>query len=117
MRVLSGDAVICQHALAPRFGKLWQCTPDFRAPFFVYDQWQKIRLREVAIVMRLLFRAHSVSLAFDGVVEACLLRDPSAGFDHPDLAVNFVLQRLANEAEGINLLDFRPRAGFPFAAS
>ena len=56
--------------------------------------------------MRLLFRAHAVGLAFVRVVEARLLRDLAAGFDHVDLAVDFVLQRLADEAERIHVLDF-----------
>ena len=56
--------------------------------------------------MRLLFRTHAVSLAFVGVVEARLLRDLAAAFDDLDLALDFVVHRVADEAEGVHVLDF-----------
>ena len=66
--------------------------------------------------MGLFFRAHAVSLAFDRIVEPGFLRDLAAGFDDPDLAINFVLQRFANKAERIYVLDFSFRAKLFLAA-
>ena len=40
-----------------------------------------------------------------GVVQASFLRDLAAGLNHADLALNLVLQRLADEAEGVDVLD------------
>ena len=66
--------------------------------------------------MRLLFRAHAVGLAFVGVVEARFLRDLAAGFDDVDLASDFVFERFADEAEGIDIFDFGLGAEFFLAA-
>ena len=60
--------------------------------------------------MRLLFRAHAISFSFGGIVESGFLRDLAARFDNADLTVDFKIQRLANEAERIHILDFSLRA-------
>ena len=56
--------------------------------------------------MRLLFGAHAVGLAFGGVVEPRLLLDPAAGLQHLLVALDLVLQRLADEAERVDVLHF-----------
>ena len=66
--------------------------------------------------MRLLLRAHSVSLAFDRVVQPSLLRDLSTGTNDFNLPLNLVLQRLANKAERIHVLYFGLGAEFLFAS-
>ena len=59
---------------------------DLGLPFLVHHQRQQIGLGKIAVIVRLLFRAHAVGLAFVRVVEACFLRDLAAGFDDVDLA-------------------------------
>ena len=112
MRVLGGDAVVCHHAFATRFRKLRQCALNFATPFLVNDQRKQIGFRKITVVMRLLFRAHAIGLAFYGIVEPCLLSDLATGFDDFSLPVNLIFQRLPNEAERINVLHFRLGAEF-----
>src|SRR5271157_1935556 len=65
-----------------------------------------IRLGKVAVIVRLLLGAHAVSLAFRSVVEARFLLDLAARLDHLLVALDLVFQRLADEAEGIDVLHF-----------
>ncbi len=106
LRVVFGDAVFLDHAGAAGLGEFGQGAGDFGLPLFVDYQREQVGLGEIAIVVRLFFRAHAVGLAFVGVVEARLLCDLAAGFDDVDLASDFVFQRFADEAERIYVFDF-----------
>src|SRR6516165_8987581 len=55
--------------------------------------------------MRLLFRAHAVGFSLVGLVQPCLLRNVAAGFDDADLTFDLVFESLADEAEGVHILD------------
>ena len=89
---------------------------NFALPFLVDDQRQQVGLGKIAVVVRLLFRAHAVGLAFVRVVEASFLRDLAAGFDNADLPLDFILQGLADEAERVDVLYFGLGAKFFLAA-
>ena len=69
------------------------------------DQRRQVRLGEVAVVVRLLLRAHGVGAALGVVPEARLLHHAAALFQHADLALDLILQRRANVAEAVDVLD------------
>ncbi len=78
----------------------------------VHYQRQQVGLGEVAIVVRVLLAAHAVGLALGGVVEARLLHDLAAGFEHANLPLDLVFERLPDEAERIDVLDLGLGAEF-----
>ena len=82
------------------------------APFFIDDKRKQIGLRKISIIVRLLFRPHAIGPAFGGVVQARLLLDPAAGLQHLLVALDLILQRLPDEAEGVDVLDFGLGAEF-----
>jgi hypothetical protein len=57
-------------------------------------QRQQIRVREVAIIVRVFLRAHRARLALVGIEQARLLIDLAAALENFDLAARFVLDRL-----------------------
>ena len=60
--------------------------------------------------MRLLLRAHHARLAGRGIEEPRLLIDSAARFEHADLPRHLEVDRGAEEAEGVQILDLRARA-------
>src|SRR5438270_3551804 len=68
-------------------------------------KWQKIRFREITVIVRLLFRPHAVSLALIRIVESSFLADPATRLKDADVTVYFVFQRLPNEPERIDILN------------
>src|ERR1035438_5444121 len=66
--------------------------------------------------MRLFFRAHAVSAAFVGVVETGLLNDLAAALERFDVALDFILQRLFDKAERVDVLYFCLSAEFLLSA-
>ena len=80
---------------------------------------QKVRIGEIAVVVRLFLRAHGAGLALAGIEQARLLIDRAAILDDADLPARLVLDRLADEADRVDVLDlaagaeFAPRAGAP----
>ncbi len=93
-------------------GSSGSVVADFGLPFLIHHQRKQIGLGKIPVVVGLFFRAHAVGLAFVRVVEARFLRDLAARFHDPDLALDLILQRLANKAERIHILDFRFGAKF-----
>ena len=65
----------------------------------------EVGIGEVAVVVRLLLAAHRAGGAALGVVEAGLLHHPAALLDELGLALDLVLDRLLDEAEGVDVLD------------
>src|SRR5208337_4712 len=60
---------------------------------------------KIPVVMRLLFRAHAVSLTFVRVVETRFLRDLAAALDDANVALNLIFQRLLDKAKRVYVLD------------
>ena len=60
--------------------------------------------------MRFFLRAHRTGLALAGIVEAGFLVDRAAILDDADLAARLGLDRLADEADRVDVLDFATRA-------
>ncbi len=116
LRVLLGDAVVRDHALAPGFRKFGQGIADFRLPLRIHHQRKQVGLGEITVVVRLFLGAHAVGFAFVRVVEAGFLRDLAAGFNHANLPLNLVLQRFADKAERVDVLHFRLGAKFFLSA-
>ena len=93
-------------ALALGLGQFGELCDNLRAPGFIHNEREQIGLGEVAVIVRLLLRPHAVSAAFAGVVEARLLGDGSTGAQDLLMALNLILQGLADEAERVHVLDF-----------
>ena len=70
---------------------------------------QQIGIGEIAIVVRLFLRAHRTRLAACGIEEARLLLDLAAILDDGDLTARFRLDRLADEADRVDVLDLAAR--------
>ena len=66
--------------------------------------------------MRLLFRAHAISSAFIRVVKTRFLCDRATRFDNANVPLDFVFQRLLDEAERVDVLDFGLDAKFLLSA-
>ena len=77
---------------------------------------KQIGLGEIAVIVRLLLRTHAVCFAFDRIIETSFLGNFSAAFNDSDLALDFVFQRLANEAKRVDVLDFGFGAKFLLSA-
>ena len=67
---------------------------------------QQVGIGEIAVVVREFLRAHRFGAAFADVPQTRLLRDAAAGFEHADLALDFVFERALQIAEGVQILDF-----------
>ena len=76
------------------------------------DQRRQIGLGEIAVIVRLLLRAHGVGAALVRVPQPRLLHNAPARFDHFDLALDLVLQRRADEFEAVDVLHFGLGAEF-----
>src|SRR5215212_2233322 len=73
-------------------------------------QGQQVGVGEVAVVVRLLLGAHRARLALARIEQPRLLVDPAAVFQNADLPARFVFDRLADEADRVDVLDLAARA-------
>ena len=103
--ILRAESVLRDHARSPRLRKLRHSSEDVAHPRLADDQRWKIRLGEVAVVVRLFLAAHGVRAALGVVPQARLLHHAAALFQHADLALDLILQSRANVAEAIDVLD------------
>ncbi len=67
---------------------------------------EKVRLGEIAVVVGFFLGAHGDGVAFGLVPEARFLREAAAGFENADVALDFVIERFLQEAEGVEIFDF-----------
>ena len=74
---------------------------------------QQVRIREIAIVVRLFLGAHRARLALVRVEQPRFLVDRAAILDDLDLAPRLVLDRLADEIDRVHVLDFAAGAERP----
>ena len=84
-----------------------QRPPHLRFPLVRDHQRQQVRLRKVAIVVGELLGAHSVGALLAAVPKARLLVNRAAAVHDLDLPLDLVSQGLVQEAERIQILDFR----------
>src|SRR3569623_394386 len=68
-------------------------------------QRQKVGIREVAIVVCLFLGAHRARLALVGIVKPGFLVDRAAVFDDFDLPARLILDRVADKADRVHVLD------------
>ena len=71
---------------------------------------QQVGIGEIAIVVRFFLRAHRPRLALGGIEQTRLLVDLAAVLDDADLAARLDLDRLADEADRVDVLDLAARA-------
>ena len=98
-----------------RVGKLGQRGRDGVDQRFVDLDRQQIGIREVAVVVRFLLGAHGARLVSVGIVEARLLPDCAAAFQHLNVARGLDLDRFLDEAERVQVFELRARAELRFA--
>ncbi len=103
-------------AIALGVGKLRQGAADFFAPSRADVHGQQVRLREIAVVVRFFLRSHGIRAARGLIPEARLLRNAPAALEDVDVTLDFVLQRLLQKAEGIEVFYFDLGAEFAGAA-
>ena len=73
-------------------------------------QRRQVGVGEVAVVVRVFLAAHRARLAAIGVEQHGRLLDAAAVLDRVDLPLHLVVDRLLQEAEGVQVLDLAPRA-------
>src|ERR1035437_105864 len=71
---------------------------------------QQVGIWEIAVVVRPFLGAHGARLAAAGIEQPRLLIDRAAVLDDRDLPARLVLDRLADEADRIDVLYFAARA-------
>jgi hypothetical protein len=82
----------------------------FSRDFLLRDrQRRKVGIGEVTVIHRLFLAAHGERLALVGVPQARLLRDFAAAGEHGLLPHDLVLERLSDEAKGVDVLQFHAR--------
>ena len=110
--ILRADLILCDHAFAPRLGKLGKRFQNLLLPHLADDQRGQVRLREVAVVVRLLLGAHGVGAALGVVPEPRFLHHAAAAFEHFNLAPNLILEGRANVAKAVDVLNLGLGAEF-----
>ena len=70
---------------------------------------QQIRIREIAVIMRIFFTAHLSRLSSRCIKKTCFLVDLPACFQYLNLALNFKIDRLHNKSDRIQVLGFCSR--------
>ena len=79
---------------------------NFFAPRGADVHREQIGLREISVVVSFFLRAHGYRVAFSLVPEARFLWNAAAPLDNPDVALDFVFQRLLQIAEGVEIFYF-----------
>ncbi len=93
-------------------GQFRHRPPHFRNRAFRNRDGQQIRIGEITVIVREFLRAHRLRAACRHVPEPRFLRHRAAGFQHADLPLDFVFQRMRQIAERVQVLHFRLRAEF-----
>ena len=90
--------------------QLGQRPLDRRDERLVELERQQVGVGEIAVVVRLLLGAHRARLAALRIEQAGLLLDGAARLEQLDLAARLVLDRAADEAHRVQVLDLAARA-------
>ena len=109
-RVIWREAILADEARLLLVRQFRQADLHLLDEAFRQDQWQEVRIGEVAVVVRLFLRAHGAGLALAGIVEPGLLIDLAAVFENADLPAGLDLDRLTDEADRVDVLDLAARA-------
>jgi hypothetical protein len=78
-------------------------------------QRRQVRVREVAVILRVFLAAHFARFLAVRIVQAGRLDDLAAVFDQLDLAAHFDVHGFFDEAEGVQVLDLAAGAEFLLA--
>src|SRR5262245_6831517 len=103
--IVGGELELAHEARLLGVGQLRQIPLQARDVVLGQLERQEVGVGEVTVVVRLLLGAHGARGALGGVEEPRLLLDHATVLDDVDLASGFGLDRLANEADGIDVLD------------
>ena len=106
-----GRQIVLRHeALAPRVGQFGDGLPHPVDPLRRDVQGHQVRLREVAVIVRLLLAAHGQGDAARGVEQPRFLHHAAAAVQHAVLALRLVGDGLLDVAERVQVLDLGARA-------
>jgi hypothetical protein len=108
--VVGGEAVVALEARLHGFGQLRQGGLHRIDPGRRNLQRQQVGVGEVAVVVGVFLGAHGAGLAGVRIEQHGGLVDAAAVLDRLDLPLRLVLDRLLQEAEGVEVLDLAPRA-------
>ncbi len=108
--VIGAQAIVGDETRALGIGKLGQVLTKPIHIVLRQLERQQVGVREIAIIVRLLLRAHRARLTGLGVEQPRLLMDDAALLQDLDLAARLVLDGLADEADGVDVLDLASRA-------
>src|SRR5262245_45183514 len=108
--IIGREPIVPDQARSLLVGKLRQTGREL-VDFIARElERQQIRIGEVTIIVRLLLGAHRTRLASGRIKQTGLLLDRAAVLDDVDLAARLVFDGLADEADGIDVLDLAARA-------
>ncbi len=110
VRVVRRQAQLLDIAAALGIGQFGQAGAAFVQKALIEFEWQQVRVGEIAVVVRVLFRTHRAGRAGIGIKQPRFLHDLATILDQIDLAADLVLDRLHDEAHRIDVLGFGPRA-------
>ena len=93
-------------------GQFGQAGPAFVEKRVVEFDRQQVGIGEIAIVVRVFFRAHRASLIAIGIIEPRFLDDFAAVLDQIDLAARFLLDHGHDKPHRVDVLGFGAGAEF-----
>ena len=111
-RVVGRHAVVALEARLHRGRQFGQGGAHRVDPVLVEPHRQQVGVGEVAVVVRLFLAAHHARLAAVGVEQHGGLLDAAAVLQRLDLPADFVVDRLLQEAERVEVLDLAAGAEF-----
>ena len=104
--VIGRESIFGGEALAPRRGQFGHGSGNLIDLRFCHSDRQQIGIGEVAVVVGEFLGAHRLGAALGDVPQARFLIDAAAGFEHADLALDFIFQGVHQIAEGVQILHF-----------
>ena len=105
-RIIGGEAVFFDEAGLFVVGQFRQMAREFVDIGLGEFKRQKVRIGEIAVIMRFFLRAHRACLALGRIVKPRLLRDRAAILQNADLAARLIFDCLPHKADGVHILDF-----------
>ena len=111
-RLVRADAVGIDQAHLLRLGQLGHAPHGFLVEALIGAHGLDVGIGKVAIIVRLLLRAHERRFALVVIPAAGLLLDRAAGGDDVDLPRDLVLQRAPYAADAVEIFQFALGAEF-----
>ncbi|CRR45324.1 hypothetical protein PAERUG_E16_London_17_VIM_2_04_14_05465 [Pseudomonas aeruginosa] len=113
--IVGGQAVLALEAFALLHRQFRQLLAQLRQVLGFDDHRQQVGTGEVTVVVGFFLAAHGAGLVLVRVVQAGFLDHLAAVLDQLDLALDLVVDRLLDEAEGVDVLDLGAGAEFGLA--